>query len=240
MLGGNPLLFLIGCVFLIPAIVVAVPAHELGHAWAAALMGDRTPRDRGYLPLRPRPLFNIYGVIAAFLANVSWGTPVPVNEYRLGGAARRVAYALAGPAANLAVAVVLGVVLRVLTGLGYVLVPLVIRQPADLLVNVVFAVFFLNLSTFAFQLLPFPGLDGWRVVEALFRSRNPRFFFSVSANVQTIWAVAVIAVLVGPLLLHFSVLDAAVGIFFQPTSSAILGQCIGYVSLDPCPLSVGS
>jgi len=25
-----------------------------------------------------------------------------------------------------------------------------------------------------------PGLDGWRVVEALFRSRNPRFFFNVA------------------------------------------------------------
>jgi Zn-dependent protease len=96
--------------------------------------------------------------------------------------------------------------------------------------------YFLNLATFAFQLLPVPGLDGWRVIEALFRSRNPRFFFNVAANTQTIWMIALFVVLLAPLLLRFSVLNAVVGIFFQPASSAILGSCTGYVVLDPCPL----
>ena len=44
-------------------------------------------------------------------------------------------------------------------------------------------------------------------------------------------------VLFAPLLLRFSVLDAAVGIFFQPASTAILGTCGGYVVLHPCPVS---
>jgi Zn-dependent protease len=232
---GDPIVFVIGSIFLIPAILIAAPVHELGHAVAAVLMGDPSPRNRGYLMPDPRRFLNVYGVIAAVLANVTWGTPVPINEYRLGSPARKLVYVLGGPVANLLVAVVCGVLLRVLAGLGgQARVGTFNQPPLGILTTVVYAIFFLDLATFAFQLLPVPGLDGWRVIETLFRSRNPRFFFNVAANMQTIWMVAVFAVLLGPILLHFSVLDAVVAIFFQPTSTAILGHCDGYVALRPC------
>src|SRR6266487_72580 len=183
MLGGDPVIFLVGSIFLIPALLVAIPAHELGHAVAAVMMGDPSPRNRGYFRRQPRVFFNVYGVIAAFLANVTWGSPVPVNEYRLDGIGRKVAYALGGPLANLVVAIVFGVLLRLLAATGGLANPTTFRQdPLGLAATICYGIFFLNLSTFAFQLLPVPGLDGWRVVEALFRSRNPRFFFNVAAN----------------------------------------------------------
>jgi Zn-dependent protease len=236
--GGDPIVFLIGSVFLIPAILIAIPVHEIGHAVAAVMMGDPSPRNRGYFRPEPRLFINVYGVIAAFLANVTFGNPVPVNEYRLQGPARKVAYALGGPAANLVVAALTGVLLRVLVNLGALpTVTTFAQPPLSFLATVVYAIFFLNLSTFAFQLLPVPGLDGWRVVEALFRNRNPRFFFNVAANMQTIWIVALFVVFLAPVLLRFSILDAVVGIFFQPASTAILGRCVGYVVLHPCPLS---
>jgi Zn-dependent protease len=232
---GDPIAFVIGTIFLIPAILIAAPVHELGHAVAAVAMGDPSPRNRGYLVPDPRRFLNVYGVIAAVLANVTWGTPVPINEYRLNGPARKLVYVLGGPAANLLVAVVCGVLLRVLAGMGGVAtVGTFDQRPLGYVTTVVYAIFFLDLATFAFQLLPVPGLDGWRVIETLFRGRNPRFFFNVAANTQTIWMVAILIVLVGPLLLRFSILDAAVAIFFQPTSTAIIGHCDGYVTLHPC------
>lgn len=241
MLGGDPIVYVIGSIFLIPALFVAIPVHELGHAVAAVLMGDPSPRNRGYFRLQPRRFINVYGVVAAFLANVTWGNPVPVNEYRLQGVWRKLGFALGGPVANLLVAIVFGIVVRVLAvAAGVVPNPGTFSQPPlGLLDTLLYAVFFLNLSTFAFQLLPVPGLDGWRVIEALFRNRNPRFFFTVAANTQTIWMIAVFVVLLGPLLLRFSVLDAAVAIFFQPASTGILGQCVGYVVLNPCLASGG-
>ena len=164
---------------------------------------------------------------------------MPVNEYRLAGAGRKLGYALGGPAANLLVAIVFGIVLRVLVGLGALVDVTTFRQPPiDLVAAVCFAIFFLNLSTFAFQLLPVPGLDGWRVVEALFRDRNPRFFFNVSSNLQTIWLILFLAVFLAPLVLRVSVLNLAVAIFFQPASTAILGTCGQYVVLQPCLASV--
>jgi Zn-dependent protease len=229
--------FLIGSILLIPGLFVAIPAHELGHAAAAVLLGDPSPRNRGYFR-RPRLLFSPYGIVAAFLLNVTWGNRVPVNEYRLDGAWRKVVYALGGPVANLLVAAVLGVLLRVLVALGGHLVLTDLRQPAlDLLTGVVYAAFFLNLATFAFQLLPVPGLDGWRVVEALFRNRSPRFFFNVAANLQTIYIVLALVVFLSPYLLRFSLLNLAVAIFFQPASTAILGSCATYVVLQPCLVS---
>lgn len=234
---GDPIVFLIGSIFLIPAILIAVPVHELGHGVAAVLMGDPSPRNRGYFRLQPRLFFNVYGVLAAFLANVTWGNRVPVNEYRLTGAGRKVVYALGGPAANLVVAAVFGILVRVLAGQGAVPMPGTFAQPPlGYLATVLYAIYFLNLATFAFQLLPVPGLDGWRVVEALFRNRNPRFFFNVAARTQTIWIIAAFVVILGPLVLRFSVLDAVVGIFFQPAASIIEGTCTGYVVLFPCPV----
>lgn len=229
---GDPLLLLIGCVYLIPAVIVAVPAHELGHAFAAMALGDTTPRDRGYLRPDPGRFFNVYGVLAAFLANVTWGTPVPVSESRLRDPVPAVVYALGGPAANLLLAVVFGLPLRLL-GLSPI-IPTEIRTPTEFGVEICFAIFFLNLSTFAFQLLPIPGLDGWRVIEGLFRRSSPRFFYHVAANTQTIWLVAIGIIFIGPFLLHFSILGLAVELLFKPASLAIAGYCAPYVALDPC------
>jgi Zn-dependent protease len=238
MIGGDPVVFLVGALFLVPALLVAIPVHELGHGFAAYGMGDPVPRNRGFLRFDPRRLLNVYGVIAVFLANVGWGNPIPINEYRLRGIGGRVLYALAGPGANLVAAIVFGVIVRVLIALGAPPDPFTLSQPPlGWLSSVCYAIYFLNLSVFAFQLLPIPGLDGWRILEAIFRGRYPRFFYNVAANTQTIWIVCAVVVFFGPYLLHFGILDAVVGIFFQPASTAILGQCTGYVSLHPCPLS---
>ena len=67
--------FLIGSIFLIPAILIAVPVHELGHGVAAYFAGDPSPRNRGYLSYKPKLFINVYGVLLALLANVSFGTP---------------------------------------------------------------------------------------------------------------------------------------------------------------------
>jgi Zn-dependent protease len=235
---NDPVGFLIGSLFLIPAILIAIPVHELGHGVAAHFAGDPSPRNRGYLAFRPRLFINVYGVLFAFLANVGFGTPIPVNEYRLQGVGRKLAHALGGPAANLLAAIVFGIVVRVLEASGgFPSFAAQIQPPIVYVTTIVYAIFFLNLSTFAFQLIPIPGLDGWRVVEAIFRSRNPRFFFNVTARTQTIWVVAVVIVFFGPYLVHFDILGAVVGIFFQPASSAILGGCTGYTTLNPCPVS---
>ena len=233
---GDPKAFLLWSVFLVPALLIAIPAHEMGHALAADRLGDRSVRAFGYLRPQLRRFIEPYGVIAVFLANVAWGRPAPVQDGRIGySGGRRVLYALGGPLANLAVAVVTGLVLRALLAAGIEPSPYVLSG-ASLAAFALYAIFFLNLATFAFQLLPIPGLDGWEILAALLRRRNPAWFMRVEQNRQTIWMVALLVMFVGPLFLHFNVLGALVGIFFEPASLAILGRCAVYISLQPCPL----
>ena len=237
---GDPFVFVISAVFLIPAVLVAIPAHELGHALAATWMGDPTAKNRGFLRLEPRLFFEPYGLLAAFLARVAWGAPVPVNEYRLTGVGRKLAYALGGPVANLLLGAVFGLIVRFgLLPTGSGANPTTFSQPPlNILTTFVYAVAFLNLSTFAFQLLPIPGLDGWRILEAIFRSRYPKFFFQASGNRQQIWMICVIVVFIGSFFAG-NLLDVALFPFYAPASHAVFGICTGYPGLTPCPRSGG-
>jgi Zn-dependent protease len=235
---GDPYVFLLTTVFLIPAACIAIPAHELGHALVAQLQGDPTARNRGFFKLDPRPYFNVYGLLAIILARVGWGEPVPINEYRLRGVGGRLAYAFGGPAANLILAVVFGILLRIIFPIAPFL-PSTLHQPSALsfLTFVVYATFFLNLSVMAFNLLPIPGLDGWRVLEALFRSRNPRFFFDVWSRRQTIWALCAIVLFISSFL-GINLLNVVLLPFYAPPATLIFGQCIGYPpAFYPCPAS---
>ena len=118
-----------------------------------------------------------FGVIAVFMALVGWGRRVPIQPNRINTMRQRLVYQLGGPAANLLVAVVLGPVLRALVASALRFDPGCCHGVS--IGALVYVIVFLNLSIFAFQLLPIPGLDGWDVVETLFRSRNPRFFYNV-------------------------------------------------------------
>lgn len=233
---GDPITFLIWSLFLVPALFIAIPVHELGHAFAADRLGDRSVRAFGYLKPQFRRFLDAYGVLAVFLANVGWGRPAPIQAGRVGYSGRRRAlYALGGPLANLVVAIPLGLALRFLILGGVFPAPDPIH-PVRGAAFVIYAIYFLNLAIFAFQLLPIPGLDGWEIVAALLRRRNPAFFMRAEQNRQTIWIVCLLIVLVGPLLLRFNPLGAVVGIFFEPASNLILGRCAVYVVLQPCPL----
>jgi Zn-dependent protease len=236
-LGGFDVqFFVLGSLYLVPALLLVIPAHELAHALAAYRMGDRSVLAFGYLKPQVRRFIDPYGVVAVFLLNVAWGRPAPVQSGRVGYGRSHALYALAGPAANLVLAVVFGAALRAMLLAGIPARPLAPSQPLSMLAWLVFAIFFLNLSTCVFQLLPIPGLDGWEVVTALFRRRNPRFFMQVEFNRQTIWVVCAAIVFFGPYLLQRDVLGLVLGLLFAPLSNLILGTCGNYVMLHPCQL----
>jgi len=223
---------------LVPALLIAIPLHEVGHALAAYWLGDKSVRYFGYLKPDPRRFLDAYGTIAVFLAIVGWGRRVPIQSNRITTTGQKVLYELGGPAANLALAIVLGIVLRGLARAG---LPFSYEPGPGLLLAAVYAIVFLNLSVFAFNLLPIPGLDGWNIIEALFRSRNPRFFYEVSTRRREIWVGAVIAVVVFSFLFGISLLSIVMTPFFEPASLISLGACADYripnlAFLFPCLL----
>jgi Zn-dependent protease len=235
---NNFVAFILSALLLVPALLIAIPVHEMGHAVAAYFLGDRSVRYFGYFRLDPRRFLDPLGVIAVFVALVGWGRRVPVQPNRISTTMQHIIHELGGPAANLIVAVVLGFVLRILIRTG--MNPSLDLSPG-LIGMAIYVIVFLNLSMFAFQLLPIPGLDGWAIIEAIFRSRNPRFFFQVNTRRQQIWIGCIVVIFLFQLFQGVNLLEKVMIPFYWPASLISLGGCLGYGiqgfnGLHPCPL----
>ena len=88
-------------------VIVSICLHELGHGWAAIWEGDDTPRQTGHMTINPMVHMGGYSIIAFLLLGFAWGL-MPVNpgnfRHRRWGDA---IVAVAGPAVNLILAVIL-------------------------------------------------------------------------------------------------------------------------------------
>jgi Zn-dependent protease len=229
---SNPYPWLASALLLIPGALVAIAAHELGHGLVAYWLGDRTPRNRGYLSLySPRKFYSAYGLLMMLFWRVGWGERIPVNEYRQESVWQKVAYALGGPAANLLLAVIFGLATRPL--IFYVNYTTVVMPPLGYLATILYAAYFANLSVMAFNLLPVPGFDGWRIIETLFRRSYPRLFMDVSGRQLQIQQVLLLLLFVGQFFAG-NLLNVVLVPFYAPFATVILGGCSGYIGLVPC------
>lgn len=147
------------------AIVLGISLHEFAHALVAYRLGDLTPLRDGRVTINPLAHFDVFGTLLIVLVGFGYGRPVLVNPYNF-RVDRRMGMALvaiAGPITNIIIAVVFGVTLRFLF-------PIWDRTPSDGLAYVlqVFIIIVqLNLSLAVFNMIPFPPLDGSKVLLAL-------------------------------------------------------------------------
>jgi len=135
--------------------------HEFAHAWVATRLGDDTPRNEGRLTLNPLAHIDWIGTtllpfIMLFLGGgfIGWGKPVRSEPSKLkGGMNGLLLVALAGPASNIVMAVILGAIASAFQG------------------NVLshYVAYGVNLSLFlaVFNLIPIPPLDGSKLLLAL-------------------------------------------------------------------------
>jgi len=135
--------------------IVSLCLHEFSHALVAYYGGDVTVREKGYLTFNPlRYTHPVYSLLLPLLFLVMGGIGLPggavyIETWRLRSRGWESAVALAGPASNLVLAVILGLVLQfapinaggIWPGLGFLAL--------------------LQLSALVLNLLPVPPFDGY-------------------------------------------------------------------------------
>jgi Zn-dependent protease len=171
-------------------LLLAISAHEAAHAWMSYKFGDDTARLLGRITLNPLahtdPIGTLLIPIVGFILShtgggayagflIGWGKPTPVNPLRWRNKdLANVMVSIAGILANLVLATIALIVIKILfqhTSLfdpGGALASL--EEPVELFLRMGLM---MNVSLAVFNLLPFPPLDGSKVLWTLFPSAQP-------------------------------------------------------------------
>lgn len=205
---------LINVLCFVPAIVL----HEVAHGFAAAKLGDPTAKSRGRLSLNPLKHIDPFGTVLLPLMLMMMGgpvfgyaKPVPYNPMYFKNLRKGEAIVgLAGPCANLAMAVLAGVV-------AWVLYPM---APQLLGASEVFAYFYLmflpmfvliNLYLMFFNLLPIPPLDGSSIIALFLNNAQLAKYYRIQQYALPVFMIVVVLV---PYILHVN----PVGIYLDFTA----------------------
>ena len=164
------------------ALIFSLSVHESAHAWTSNYFGDDLARLQGRISLNPAahvdPIGTLLFPAIAFFTNapvIGWAKPTPVNPLRWRN--KRVAnfwVSIAGVISNFIIAIVAGVIIRVLYSVG--LIGIVDGQLAPATTDSLIAVgavellwgfFRLNVALGVFNLIPIPPLDGSKVLQSI-------------------------------------------------------------------------
>jgi Zn-dependent protease len=196
--------------------ILAFAYHEYAHAIVADRLGDPTPRAYGRMSPNPIRHLNAFGLIMLFLLGFGWAT-TPVNPNQLRGNPRKsmMIVAIAGPLANLAMATLFAIPIR----LG-LFDPAFSEELLPTAFQVCWTGVQINLLLFAFNLLPVPPLDGFTILLGLL----PADLAYQLSGLRQYGSFLLIALLILPRLTGTSI----VGLFLSPVIDTLTLLLTGY------------
>ena len=149
--------YLKSIIYTVPAILLAISAHEFAHGYVSYKLGDPTPKMDGRLTLNPFAHLDLWGTVCLILFRMGWAKPVRINTaYYKDKKKGTILVSLAGPAMNY----IMAFVSMLIYGLFY-------KAGSS------FGIWFyylavINVGLGTFNLIPIPPLDGSNVLQVLF------------------------------------------------------------------------
>jgi len=171
-------------------VLLAITVHEFAHAYVAVQCGDPTPKYQKRLTLNPLAHLDVLGTICLLFAPIGWGKPVMVNPQNFRHPRRdHILVALAGVTMNLATAAAVALVMRGLVAAGYR--PFGSRAAVTLwMMGEMLCM--ISIGLMVFNLLPFPPLDGSKVVMSLLPYSLARAYERVAPVVSMVILVLIL------------------------------------------------
>jgi Zn-dependent protease len=162
-------------------LIFAISAHEAAHAWMSYKFGDDTAYLLGRVTLNPAkhtdPIGTLLIPIASFLMSamgggqygmflIGWGKPTPVNPMRWRNKKlANVMVSIAGILANTLIATAFIILVKILQNTSLFDPGGALSGFKDSVELFIFRSIFMNASLAVFNLLPFPPLDGSKILE---------------------------------------------------------------------------
>ena len=146
---------------LIPVLLFALVFHEFSHGWVAYKLGDPTAKHQGRLTLNPIAHLDPFGSLMILFVGFGWAKPVPVDSrYLANPRVDMMKIAFAGPASNLLLALISGILIRITGYMGPLTSMLILFTQ-------------INISLAVFNMIPIPTLDGSQIFSGLMIRKNP-------------------------------------------------------------------
>ena len=158
-------------VLLIPVLVFALVFHEFSHAWVAHKLGDDTAAHQGRLTLNPLAHLDPMGSLMILFVGFGWAKPVPVNPHAFRNPRTdMMLVASAGPAANLILAFIGGMLFRIALAGG---------MQHGSFGTMLYIFIQINIMLAMFNLIPLPPLDGSQIFNGIMIRRNPELVYKL-------------------------------------------------------------
>ncbi|HIT26663.1 MAG TPA: site-2 protease family protein [Candidatus Ornithoclostridium excrementipullorum] len=204
------------------AILGAIILHEFAHGVVAYWNGDYTAKMSGRLSLNPAKHFDPIGFLMLALIGFGWAKPVPIDSRNFRNYKRgMITTSIAGVVCNVIQAFLAMSCIAILAAILGDTVVFESRNFAYYFVN--FTVYLLqysatvNLTLFAFNLIPIYPLDGFRVVETLAKPYNRYVEFNYRYGSFLLLGLLVLSNVLGYISPYLDIL----GLYMGAVSSAV-------------------